>query len=179
MRTLLSLVVLFTGCAAPAGPADRDAAPRDAGSADADGATFQPDGAADVDAGMISLQFGHGLESFQPWAVGEELVVVAGPQGGYHTEHVAQTTGATKTQLHLALIWAELWRDDVVLARAGWEFYGDQWREQGDGATTYLPPLVFDALPQPGEAELRGSLELTDGRTATYTIEITLSDVTL
>lgn len=125
----------------------------------------------------IALVLGPRQEPFTPWTENAEVVVVQGPQGGYHTEHRALVTGVSSTEeLHLAIIFGEVWRNDLVMARAGWEFWDDQWVRGDEGFEVELPVLIFDEQPEFGPAELRATLELPDGRTANYTLTIDLVD---
>lgn len=180
MTRFFAILLLLGGCtvaddaSAPDGSQGSGWDFRDGVDAGAD--DMPDDGRPDIPVGVIQLALGSRNVPFTAWADGTEVVIVHGPQGGVHTEHSAQARGASVDELHLATIWAEVWRDDVVLARAGWEFWNEQWQPAGDGYSVELPPLVFDDEPELGPVDLRGSIELTDGRTADCEAHLVLVD---
>lgn len=169
MTHVLPIVALFavlSGCAG-------DPSSADAGESDAAGWNLLADTSSDVPDALV-LVLGSRNPPFQEWEPAAPVMVVHGPQGGVHTEHSAWIGPASPRELHLTVVWAEVWRDGLVLARAGWEFWAEQWIVDGDGARVELPPVIFDTEPELGVVELRGRAELTDGRTAEFTREITL-----
>lgn len=175
MRLLfLAICIGATSCAANAASDDL---PDTAGDIGSGGSDMKGDQATNPSA-TIAIELGPRDLPFEPWVAGGDVIVIQGPQGGFHTEHRAQVTGAASPdELHLAIIYGEVWRDDLVLARAGWEFWDDQWEPTDGGYEVELPALIFDDRPDFGPAELRASLELTDGRTVDYALPIELVDI--
>ncbi len=187
MRGFVLFVAVMCGCSASSGTeADAtDATTQDLGEVDVPitpptdvgGFDVERD-LADVDAPAplpaITLELGAVTEPFERWPGEAEVEIVFGPQGGWHTDHAARVRGASSSELHLAIIWGEVWRDDLILARGGWEFRQPDWQPSGDGLRVDLLPLVFDDEPEPGPVELRGRAELLDGRSTTFTVPINL-----
>lgn len=166
MSRLAFVLLLLTGCTAAEKPADDGIDTGEAADVTVD---------ADPNSGSaLRIELGSREEPFQPWPPSAEVIVIAGPQGGFHTDHAARIIGASNPALHLAVIWAEVWRDDLVLARNGWEFWEDQWEPVEAGFLVEIPALIFDDRPELGPAELRASLELRDGRAVDYTLDVNL-----
>lgn len=128
---------------------------------------------------QLRLELGpRDADPFVAWSSGADVVMIQGPQGGVHTEHRARVSGVDSVdELHLAIIRAEIWRDDLVLGRAGWEFWDDQWEAVDGSYEVELPVLIFDGRPEFGPAELRASLSLTNERMVDYTLPINLVDI--
>lgn len=135
--------------------------------------------------GDATLEVGTGADAFEPLTDGDDLVLVMGPQGGYHVWGSLRATGVVPGDpLNLAdpknpLIGLSLWVNGEMVG--GYQGLPRGLREDGDawvrvGETVVLTGLsVDDALGQ--TATLRAQLEdatgarLMDEVTGTLTAE--------
>lgn len=139
--------------------------------------TARPDMGPDADMTVEPQPFTFSLGNGQPftaWQDGADLPVVAGLQGGFHTEHVAFVDLSLDDATD-ATIYASVEIDGAEVANGGWIFDRSLWKESGDGLVTSLPVLVFaDEPPYNTEAEVIGRIELVDGREESFQVTAVL-----
>ena len=115
------------------------------------------------------------------WRDGDDLPVVAGFQGGYHTEHVVRLgSELTPDDVTDALIRVALYDvGGAVLADGSWLFDETQWqRTSGGDHVASVPPVIFHDDPVLGTTvEVVGEAELVDGRTSDFSVTMKLVEV--
>lgn len=127
--------------------------------------------------GPFSFELGGG-QPFEAWTDGQDLPVVAGPQGGFHTEHTVHVDSRlSNAQLNDAQLSVSVATPDETFADGTWIFFDTQWtRAADDDWTVSLPPL----LNQDGmghydtDVTVSGVIELADGRSETFSADVTL-----
>ncbi len=125
----------------------------------------------------FTFELGSG-QPFEPWTDGGEIPVVAGFQGGFHTEHTARVDSRLPVAaLDESQISVRLETEEQTLTEGAWIFYEMQWgRDDNDDWIVALPTAIMqDGNPHyDAEATLEATIELVDGRSETFSVGVTL-----